>query len=187
MKWNGQALDLIHQNLSLPINLDNTKESIIVDLPDEIWSLILKFLPLQDVLALRFLSKRFYRISFFDKKIKYFNTISHNAFEVDDYHDTFLNMLTDLLNKLKMNFNELTFLFLKYSFEDLKNLFMISNCFYHLFSRPRTVFARSNCIFCSRLYVLPDFRPKILSSLTILILKFRMTEETVYWRIVKVF
>ena len=160
MKWNGQALDLIHQNLSLPINLDNAKESIIVDLPNEIWSLILKFLPLQDVLSLKFLSKRFYRISFFDKKIKYFNTISHNTFEVDDYHDTFLNMLTDLLNKFKMNFDELTFLFLKYSFEDLKNLFMISNCFYHLFSCPRSVFARSNCIFCSRLYVLPDIRPK---------------------------
>ena len=68
MKWNGQALDLIHQNLSLPINLDNAKESIIVDLPDKIWSLILKFLPLQDVLSLKFLSKRFYRISFFEKK-----------------------------------------------------------------------------------------------------------------------
>ena len=37
---------------------------------------------------------------------------------------------------------------------------MISNCFYHLFSCPRSVFARSNCIFCSRLYVLPDIRPK---------------------------
>ena len=141
MKWNGKALDLIHQNLSLPNDLDNGKESIIVDLPDEIWSLMLKFLPLQDVLSLKFLSKRFYGISFFDKKIKYFNRISHNTFELDDYHDTFLNMLTDLLNKFKMNFDELTFLFLKYSFEDLKNLFMISNCFYHLFSCQRSVFA----------------------------------------------
>ena len=69
-------------------------------------------------------------------------------------------MLTDLLNKFKTNFDELTFLFLKYSLEDLKNLFMISNFFYHLFSCPRSVFARSNCIFCSRLYVLPDIRPK---------------------------
>ena len=37
---------------------------------------------------------------------------------------------------------------------------MTSNCFYHLFPCPRSVFARSNCIFCSRLYVLPDIRPK---------------------------
>ena len=82
MKWNGRALDLIHQNLSLPINLDNVdKESIIVDLPDEIWTLILKFLSLQDALSFKFLSKRFYRSSFFDKKIKCFNTISHNTFK----------------------------------------------------------------------------------------------------------
>ena len=157
---------MIHQNLSLPINLDNVdKESIIVDLPDEIWTLILKFLSLQDVLSFKFLSKRFYRISFFDKKIKYFKTISHNTFKVDEYYDTFLNLLTDLLNKFKMNFDKLTFFFLKYSFEDFKNLFMISNCFYHLFSCPRSIFARNNCVCCSRLYVSPDIRPEIYDNI----------------------
>ena len=166
MKWSGPAVNLIHQNLNLPINLDDDqKELDIIDLPDEIWVMILKFLSSDDVLSFKFLSKRFYKISFSDKKLKYFNSISHKIFEVDDYYDTFFNMLIDLLNKFKMNFDEVTFLFLKYSFEDFKNLFMISNCLYHLFSCPRSIFARNNCIYCSRLYVSPDIRPEICDNI----------------------
>ena len=73
MKWNGQLLVLIHPNLNLHINLDvDEKESIFVDLPDEIWTMILKYLSTEDIFSFKFLSKRFYRISFFDKKLKFF-------------------------------------------------------------------------------------------------------------------
>ena len=48
MKWNGQLLVLIHPNLNLHINLDvDEKESIFIDLPDEIWSMILKIFQLK--------------------------------------------------------------------------------------------------------------------------------------------
>ena len=50
MKWNGPAVDLIHQNLNLLINLDDdVQDSPFVNLPNEIWTLILNFLPLRDV------------------------------------------------------------------------------------------------------------------------------------------
>ena len=38
---------------------------------------------------------------------------------------------------------------------------MISNCFYHLFHCPRSVFAKSKCVLCSKQYVLTQItQPK---------------------------
>ena len=115
---------------------------------------------MKDVFSLKFLSKRFYRISFFGKKLRYFTIFSHKIFDVNNYYNMFFYLFNDLLNNFKMNFDQVTFHLLKYSFEDFKNLFMISNCFNHLFSCPRSIFARNNCMYCSRLYILPDNRPK---------------------------
>ena len=161
MKWNGQTLVLIHPNLNLHINLDEEgKESIFVDLPDKIWTLILKYLSTEYIFSFKFLSKCFYRISFFDKKLKFFTVNSHKTFEVNDYYEMFFYMLKDLLNIFKKEFDDLTFPFLKYSFEDLKNLFMISNCLYHLFPCPRSSYAKNECKHCSRLYISPFIRQK---------------------------
>ena len=161
MKWNGPTIDLIHQNLNLLINLDDdVQRSPFVDLPNEIWTLILDFLPLKDVFSLKFLYKRFYHISFLKKKLRYFTINSHKIFEVTEYYDMFFYMFNNLLNNLKMKFDVSTFLLLKYSLEDLKNLFMISNCLYHLFSCPRSVFARNDCVYCSRLYISQINQPK---------------------------
>ena len=45
MKWNGQHLVLIQLNLNLHINLDvDEKQSIFLNLPDGIWTMILKYL-----------------------------------------------------------------------------------------------------------------------------------------------
>ena len=133
MKWNGQLLILIYSNLNLHINLDvDEKESLFVDLPDEIWTMILKYLSTEDIFSFKFLSKSFYRISFFDKKLKLFTVNAYKIFEVNDYYEIFFYMLKDLLNIFKKEFDDsIFFLLLKYSFEDLKNLFMISNCLYH--------------------------------------------------------
>ena len=150
MKWNGQHLVLIQLNLNLHINLDvDEKQSIFLDLPDEIWTMILKYLSTVEVFSFKFLCKRFYKISFYDKKLKFFTINARKIFEVNDYYENFFYLLEDLLKKLKKEFDEITFIFLKYSFEDLKNLFMISNCFFHLFSCPRSIFAKSDCKHCS--------------------------------------
>ena len=115
--------------------------------------MILNFLPLRDIILLKFLSKRFYRLTFLNKKLKYFNLNSHGIFDVNEYYNTFLCFFDDLLKRFKMKFDFSTYLFLKYSFEDLKNQSMISNCLYHLFNCPRSIFARNDCLNCSRTYV----------------------------------
>ena len=119
----------------------------------------MKFLSAKDILNLRFLSKRFYNITLFDKKMKYFRDNSHNLFEVHDYYNTFFYMINNFLNNFKKKVDEVTFLFLKYSLEELKNIFMISNDLYHLFSCPRSFFATSNCNYCSRVFVSESIRP----------------------------
>ena len=112
MKWNGQLLILIYSNLNLHINLDvDEKESLFVDLPDEIWTMILKYLSTEDIFSFKFLSKSFYRISFFDKKLKLFTVNAYKIFEVNDYYEIFFYMLKDLLNIFKKEFDDLTFFF----------------------------------------------------------------------------
>ena len=74
MKWSGVIIDLIHQNLNLLINLDDdVKQSPIVDLPIEIWKMILEFVSIRDIISLKFLTKRFYRRSFLKKTNEVFN------------------------------------------------------------------------------------------------------------------
>ena len=90
----------------------------------------------------------------------FFSNNSHKIFEVNEYYDMFFYLFNDLLNKLKMKFNQTTFFLLKYSLDDLKNLFVISNCLYHLFSCPRSVFARNDCFYCSRLFISEINQPK---------------------------
>ena len=58
MKWSGVITDLIHQNLNLHINLDDdVKQSPILDLPIEIWQMILEFVSMREVISFKFLSK----------------------------------------------------------------------------------------------------------------------------------
>ena len=94
------------------------------------------------------------------KKMKYFSVNSHKIFEVNDYYNMFFYLFNELIRSLKMKFSETKFLLLNYSLDDLKNLFTISNCLYHLFSCPRSVFARNDCLYCSRLFIEENNRPK---------------------------
>ena len=68
-------------------------------------------------------------------------------------------MFQDLLTIFNFFFDELTFLHLRYCFDPLKNLFMVSNVLFHLFSCPRSKYAKDSCFSCSRLYVEPLIRP----------------------------
>ena len=92
--------------------------------------------------------------------MRYFSIKSRKIFEVNEYYDMFFYLFNNLLSNLKMKFNETTFLLLKYSLHDLKNLFMISNCLYHLFSCPRNVFARNDCVYCSQIIIKEINQPK---------------------------
>ena len=81
-------------------------------------------------------------------------------------------MIENLLSIFKRKIDNLTFRFLKYSFDRLKNLFMRSNCLFHLFSCPRSDYTKSNCICCSKLYIDASIRPSNLEKLEIFFLDY---------------
>ena len=163
MKWSGVIIDLIHQNLNLHINLDDddVKQSPIVDLPIEIWEMILDFVSIRDIISFKFLSKRFYQLSFLKKDLKYLIENSCKIFDVNEYYFMFFYLFCELLTFFKVKFDYVTYLFLKFSFEDLKNQITISNCLNHLFFCPRSFYAKNDCLNCSRAYIKSQIiRPK---------------------------
>ena len=90
MKWSGRIIDLIHQNLSLLINLDDdVKESPILDLPIEIWKAILDLISIKDIISLKFLSKRLYRLTFLRNDLKFLIEKSCKIFDVHSYYSVF--------------------------------------------------------------------------------------------------
>ena len=89
-------------------------------------------------------------------------------------------MIENLLSIFKKKFDNLTFLFLKYSFDRLKNLFMMSNCLFHLFSCPRSDYAKSNCICCSRLYIDASIRLSNLEKLEKIFLDYVSNDPKIF-------
>ena len=72
----------------------------------------------------------------------------------------------ELLSFFEVKFDNVTYLFLKFSFEDLKNQITISNCLNHLFFCPRSFYAKNDCLNCSRAYIKSQIiRPKIFNCI----------------------
>ena len=136
------------------IDLDTKVLSMIERLPNEIWVKIMTFLFLYDIFKFRFLSKRFNEIFFLNKEVRSFIELSKRIFCVDDYYNKLIFFLEkNLLLRVKKRCDYSTFLFLKYSVEEIINECTISDCLLHLFDCPRSIFARNDCIYCSRVFV----------------------------------
>ena len=64
-------------------------ESVLVYLPDEIWTEITKFLKIKEIYSFEFLCKRFFVIALLNTKIKYCTVISHKIVDINDRYNTF--------------------------------------------------------------------------------------------------
>ena len=115
--------------------------------------MILDFVSIKDIISFKFLSKRFYQLSFLKKDLKYLIENSCKIFDVNDYYFMFSYFYCELLRFFEVKFDHLTYLFLKFSFEDLKNQITISNCLNHLFFCPRSFYAKNDCLNCSPAYI----------------------------------
>ena len=112
------------------------------------------------------MSKRCLSISFLDEHVRYYNHFAKRLVDSNLYYDILSCFIRDFLKNVKNDLNFSTWLFLNYFFDNLKTDLMISNCFYHLFHCPRSVFAKSECVLCSRQYVLTQItKPKNFNDL----------------------
>ena len=103
---------------------------ILLRLPNEIWLEIFKFLFFIDIFNFKFLSKRLNEIYFLNNEVNFLNRYSKNLFDTVNYYDKFQYYFIQKLNKkFKKNFDFCTYLFLKYSLEEIAYETTISNFF----------------------------------------------------------
>ena len=73
---------------------------------------------------------------------------------MNDYYNKFQFFLTEkLIVDFKKKFSFSKYLYLRSSLEEISREVTISNTLFHLFYCPRSIFARNECLRCSRLFV----------------------------------
>ena len=117
--------------------------------------IIFKFLLLKDVFKFKFLSRRANSIYFFaEKELLFLINHSKKIFDVDDYYEKFqFFFIEKFAFDLKEKFSFSKYLYLRSSLEEISREVTISNTLFHLFYCPRSIFARNECLRCSRLFV----------------------------------
>ena len=58
-----------------------------MNLLDEIWTEIIKFLSISEIYSFKFLCKRFFKIANFQSKTRHFSVISHKILDINEYYD----------------------------------------------------------------------------------------------------
>ena len=91
-----------------------------------------------------------------EKKKNFFFLIdtAKKIFDIDDYYEKFQFFLIEKLAfDLKKKFSFSKYLYLRSSLEEISREITISNTLFHLFYCPRTIFAKNECLNCSRLFL----------------------------------
>ena len=117
--------------------------------------IIFKFLLLKDVFKFKFLSRRANSIYFFaGKELLFLINNSKKIFDVDDYYEKFqFFFIEKFAFDLKEKFSFSKYLYLRSSLEEISREITISNILFHLFYCPRSIFSKSDCLNCSRLFL----------------------------------
>ena len=120
----------------------------------EVWAIILQYLEYVDVLCIRFLSKRLFKISFLNTRFKYFQCLARQLTDCDVFYEKMKALFQDFITKVKSDISLSDWLYLNCVIDNLKGDLLISSCFCHLFHCPRSLFAKNDCRLCSRKYIL---------------------------------
>ena len=68
-------------------------------------------------------------------KLNYYRMISLDIIDLKKYYKNFIRLFNDvLLNNLFKQFEKSIYLYLKFILEPVKNLFLVSNVLFHLFT-----------------------------------------------------
>ena len=119
--------------------------------------IIFKFLLLGDVFKFKYLSKRANSIYFFvgkEKELFFLIDSARKIFDIDEYYEKFQFFLIEKLSfDLKKKFSFSKYLYLRSSLEEISRETTVSNTLFHLFYCPRSIFAKNECLNCSRLFL----------------------------------
>ena len=119
--------------------------------------IIFKFLLLGDVFKFKYLSKRANSIYFFvgkEKELFFLIDTAKKFFDIDDYYEKFqFFFIEKLAFDLKKKFSFSKYLYVRSSLEEISREITVSNILFHLFYCPRSIFAKNECLNCSRLFL----------------------------------
>ena len=119
--------------------------------------IIFKFLLLGDVFKFKYLSKRANSIYFFvgkEKELFFLIDTAKKIFDIDDYYEKFqIFFIEKLAFDLKKKFSFSKYLYVRSSLEEISREITVSNILFHLFYCPRSIFAKNECLNCSRLFL----------------------------------
>ena len=119
--------------------------------------IIFKFLLLGDVFKFKYLSKRANSIYFFvgkEKELFFLIDTAKKIFDIDDYYEKFqFFFIEKLAFDLKKKFSISKYLYVRSSLEEISREITVSNILFHLFYCPRSIFAKNECLNCSRLFL----------------------------------
>ena len=119
--------------------------------------IIFKFLLLGDVFKFKYLSKRANSIYFFvgkEKELFFLIDTAKKTFDIDDYYEKFqIFFIEKLAFDLKKKFSFSKYLYVRSSLEEISREITVSNILFHLFYCPRSIFAKNECLNCSRLFL----------------------------------
>ena len=119
--------------------------------------IIFKFILLGDVFKFKYLSKRANSIYFFvgkEKELFFLIDSARKIFDIDEYYEKFQFFLIEKLSfDLKKKFSFSKYLYLRSSLEEISRETTVSNTLFHLFYCPRSIFAKNECLNCSRLFL----------------------------------
>ena len=119
--------------------------------------IIFKFLLLGDVFKFKYLSKRANSIYFFvgkEKELFFLIDTAKKIFDIDDYYEKFqFFFIEKLAFDLKKKFSFSKYLYVRSSLEEISREITVSNILFHLFYCPRSIFAKNECLNCSRLFL----------------------------------
>ena len=136
-----------------------------MQLPFEIWIIIFQFLTISDICKFIFLSRRANSLYFFigrNFNLQFLINNSKKIFDVEEYYETVKNQFVIQLSEhLKVKFPFATYLFMRYCLENFLRMATVSNTLLHLFYCPRSFFAKSNCLLCTRLILKGDLLVEI--------------------------
>ena len=119
--------------------------------------IIFKFLLLGDVFKFKYLSKRANSIYFFigkEKELFFLIDTAKKIFDIDDYYEKFqFFFIEKLAFDLKKKFSFSKDLYVRSSLKEISREITVSNILFHLFYCPRSIFAKNECLNCSRLFL----------------------------------
>ena len=130
--------------------------SPILSLSNEIWFIIISYIPLHKLKELKFLYRRFRTIvtlSPLHDKLEHYQRISYETFDVDTLYKTVTDLYNNFLRELEYYFNFPTMCYLIYRLQSVRDEILPSNVLFHFFNCPRSEFLSSKCGYCSYLLI----------------------------------